>query len=155
MARKPITLQGYKKLRERLEYLQRVEMPRIVQAIEEARGHGDINENAEYHAAKEQQGIIQAQINDLQGRLSDLDIVNESQFSTDKVSFGSTVVLEDLMSGQKFTYQLVGEAEADPGAGKISIASPMATAMLGKEVGDEFKVRTPRGLRKFEILAIR
>jgi transcription elongation factor GreA len=154
MARKPITIEGYKKLRDRLEHLQRVEMPKVVQAIEEARGHGDISENAEFHAAKEQQGIIQAQIIDLQGRLSDLDIVNANQFSTDKVSFGSTVVLEDLDNGQKFTYQLVGEAEADPGAGKISIASPMATAMLGKETGDEFKVRTLNGLRKFEILEI-
>lgn len=155
MARKPITLEGYKKLRDRLEYLQRIEMPKVVQAIEEARGHGDISENAEFHAAKEQQGIIQAQINDLQGRLSNLDIVNVNQFSTDKVSFGSTVVLEDLISGQKLAYQLVGEAEADAGAGKISIASPMAMAMLGKEAGDEFKVRTLNGLRKFEILEIR
>ena len=155
MARKPITYEGYKKLRERLAYLQRVEMPKVVQEIEVAREHGDISENAEFHAAKEQQGIIQAQIIYLQGRLSNLDIVNVSQFSTDHVAFGSTVLLEDLESGQKLTYQLVGEDEADPGASKISIMSPMATAMLGKEARDEIQVRTPNGLRKFEILDIR
>jgi transcription elongation factor GreA len=155
MARKPITHEGYKKLRSRLDHLQRVEMPRIVQAIEEARGHGDISENAEFHAAKEQQGIIQAQISDLQDRLSDLDIIDASQFSTDHAAFGSTVILENLDSGEKLTYQLVGEDEADPHIGKISIASPMAAAILGKEVGDEVRVRTPNGLKKFEILDIR
>jgi len=155
MARKPITREGYKKLRSRLDYLQRVEMPKIVQAIEEAREHGDISENAEFHAAKEQQGIIHAQISDLQSRLSNLDIVNASQFSTDRASFGSIVLLEDIDAGQKLTYQLVGEDEADPGDGKISIISPMAKAMLGKEAGDEIQVRTPNGLRSFEILEIR
>ena len=154
MARKPITHEGYKKLRERLEHLQRVEMPKIVKAIEEARAHGDISENAEYHAAKEQQGIIQAQINDLQTRLSNLEIVDSNQFSTDRVSFGTTVLLEDLDSAQRVIYQLVGEDEADPAEGRISIISPMAIAMLGKEAGDEIKVHTPNGLRKFEILEI-
>jgi len=155
MARKPITREGYKKLRNRLDYLQRVEMPKIVVAIEEAREHGDISENAEFHAAKEQQGIIHAQISDLQSRLSNLDIVNVSQFSTDRASFGSIVLLEDLDTGQKLTYQLVGEDEADPGDGKISIISPMAKAMLGKEAGDEIQARTPNGLRSFEILEVR
>jgi len=154
MARKPITHEGYKKLRSRLDHLQRVEVPRNVQAIEDARAHGDISENAEFHAAKEQQALIQAQISDLKERLSNLDIVNVSQFSTDHVAFGSTVILENLNNGEKLTYQLVGEDEADPNLGKISIISPLAAAILGKEEGDEVQVRTPNGLKKFQILAI-
>ncbi len=155
MARNPITNEGYRKLRARLDHLQRVEMPKIVQAIEEARAHGDISENAEFQAAKEQQGFIHAQISDLQSRMSNLIIVDVSQLSTDHVSFGSTVVLEDLDNGQKLSYQLVGEDEADPSAGKISIISPLAAAMKGKKIGDEIQVRTPKGIREFEILDVR
>ncbi|MBW2147315.1 MAG: transcription elongation factor GreA [Deltaproteobacteria bacterium] len=155
MTRKPITPEGYRKLLARLDHLKRVEMPKIVQAIEEAREHGDISENAEFHAAKEQQGIIQAQIHDIQARLSNLNIVDVDQLSMDHVTFGSTVVLEDLDNGQKVTYQLVGEDEADPGAGKISIISPVALALKGKKIGEEIQVRTPKGIREFEVLDIR
>ncbi len=150
----PITRAGYERLKKELERLQREERPRIIQAIEEARGHGDLSENAEYEAAKEKQALIEAQISDLSDKLSRCHIVEKIENSNGKVVFGCTVVLEDLDTGIIERFCLVGPYEAKVELGTISISSPMGKALLGKEVGDEVKVHTPKGVRTLEILEV-
>ncbi len=152
----PITILGAELLRIELRRLKSVERPRIIQAIAEARAHGDLKENAEYHAAKEEQGFIEARIRDIDGKLSNAQIIDVTQFgSTGKVIFGATVDLVDEEDGKELTYRIVGEDEADIVAGMISVGSPIARALIGKEQGDVAVVNAPGGEKAFEIIEIR
>ena len=153
-ARVPMTYQGYQRLMEDLKRLKSVERPKIVQEIEEARGHGDLSENAEFHAAKERQSFLDVQIRDIEDRLARAQVIEVSKLSGDKVVFGATVTLSDGDTGEKVVYQIVGDHEAEPKNGKISISSPVARALIGKYEGDEVQVRTPTGIRTLEILRL-
>jgi len=150
----PMTPDGHLALREELKRLKTVERPRNVLDIEEARGHGDISENAEFHAAKEKQAFLEGRIADIEGKLSRADVVDISQLSGGKVVFGATVKLLDVDTDEKVAYKIVGEDEANLAQRKISCTSPIARAMIGRNVGDEVTVRTPRGERTMEILAV-
>jgi transcription elongation factor GreA len=155
MNRKPLTSKGAERLREELKRLKSVERPRIIQAIAEARAHGDLSENAEYHAAREQQGFCEGRIKELEHELSHCQIIDVSHLpKTDKVVFGATVSLE-AESGDEIVFQIVGEAEADVRLGLISITSPIARALVGKTEGDEVDVAVPDGNRTFEIVSVR
>ncbi len=156
MSKVPLTLRGAKKMREELKQLKSVERPTVIKAIAEARAHGDLKENAEYHAAKEQQGFIEGRIKDLEGKLSHAQIIDVSEMTaTGRVIFGSTVLLGDEETGKEITYQIVGEDEADAKAGMISYTSPIARALIGKEEGDVVVVRAPGGDREVEIIEVR
>ncbi len=155
MDRFPITLQGYNRLRTELQRLEQEERPRVIQAIAEARGHGDISENAEYEAAKEKQALLEGRINDLHNKLSQCEVVELPEGSAERVIFGSTVDLEDLDTGEEVRYCLVGPYEADLAYGTISVTSPIGQALIGKEAGDDVKVQTPGGVKNFEILDIK
>jgi transcription elongation factor GreA len=150
----PMTTRGYQFLMEELKRLKGVERPRLVQEIEEARGHGDLSENAEFHAAKERQSLLDVQIREIEDRLARAQVIEVSKLSGDKVVFGATVSLADGDTGEKVVYQIVGDHEAEPKNGKISISSPVARALIGKSEGDEVQVRTPTGVRSFEILSV-
>ncbi len=150
----PMTMMGKQRLVETLRRLKSVERPKIVREIEEAREHGDISENAEFHAAKERQSLIVAQILDLEDTLSRAQVIDISKLSGDKVVFGATVTLADGDSGDEVSYQIVGDHEAEPKNGKISVSSPIARSLIGKSVGDEVQVRIPTGVRNFEILDV-
>jgi transcription elongation factor GreA len=155
MNKVPLTLRGAEKLREELNELKSVARPRVIQAIAEARAHGDLKENAEYHAAREQQSFIEGRIQDIEGKLSNAQIIDVSTLKADgKVIFGATLVLEDLNSGERLRYQIVGEDEADIKAGCISIGSPIARALIGKREGDEVSINTPGGVRELEIVEV-
>lgn len=155
MTRKPLTLKGAERLREELKRLKQVERPRIIQAIAEARAHGDLSENAEYHAAREQQAFCEGRINELEHELSHCQIIDVSHLPrTDKVVFGATVALESE-TGEEVVFQIVGEPEADVKLGQISITSPIARALVGKSEGDEVDVAVPGGTRTFEIVSVR
>lgn len=156
MQRVPMTVNGEKKLREELEHLKRVERPRIVEAIAEARAHGDLKENAEYHAAREQQSFAEGRIADIEAKLSNLQIIDVTQLPhTGKIIFGVTVDLVNCEDDKETTYQIVGEDEADIEQGKISVGSPIARALIGKEEGDVVTVHTPGGDVDYEILAVK
>ncbi|OGT07593.1 MAG: transcription elongation factor GreA [Gammaproteobacteria bacterium GWF2_41_13] len=156
LKRVPMTTQGAIKLREELQQLKHVERPRVIQAIAEARAHGDLKENAEYHAAREQQGFIEGRIADIEAKLSLAEIIDISKIPHQgKVIFGTTVVLSNLDSDKEVTYQIVGDDEADIQAGKISVNSPVARAMIGKMEGDEVIVKTPSLETHYEIVEIR
>jgi transcription elongation factor GreA len=155
MEKIPMTIAGEKVLRERLKHMKEVERPSVVRAIEEARAHGDLSENAEYHSAREKQGIVEAQIRDLEDRLGRAEVIDTSRLSGDRVVFGATVVLEDGESDEQVTYQIVGTEEADPKAGRISYTSPLARAIIGKKEGDLVQFRAPGGVREYEVLEIR
>src|SRR3990172_9413886 len=150
----PMTYQGYQRLLEELKRLKSVERPKLVQEIEEARGHGDLAENAEFHAAKERQSFLDVQIREIEDKLARAQVIEVSKLSGDKVVFGATVTLADGDTGDKMVYQIVGDHEAEPKNGKISISSPFARALIGKSEGDEVQVRTPTGVRSLEILSI-
>ncbi len=154
MDRFPITREGYNRLRTELQRLEREERPRVIQAIAEAREHGDISENAEFEAAKERQGLVEGKINDLHSKLGQWEIVEVSEGSVDRVIFGSTVDLEDLDTGEEARYRLVGPYEADLAQGTISVTSPIGQALIGKEAGDDIRVQTPGGVKNLEILDI-
>jgi len=154
--RVPITLRGAEALRNELRKLKSEDRPNVIKAIAEARAHGDLSENAEYHAAREQQGFIEGRIQELEGKLGNAEIIDVTQMAnTGKVIFGSTVDLEDEASGTKVAYQIVGEDEADIKAGRISVGSPIARALVGKGEGDSVEVATPGGKRNYEIIAVR
>ena len=153
-SRVPMTYQGYQRLLEELKRLKSVERPKLVQEIEEARDHGDISENAEFHAAKDRQSLLDVQIREIEDRLARSQVIEVSKLSGDKVVFGATVTLADGDTGDKVIYQIVGDHEAEPRNGKISISSPVARALIGKCEGDEVQVRTPTGVRTFEILGL-
>jgi transcription elongation factor GreA len=153
--RAPITLRGAEALRVELRKLKSESRPNVIKAIAEARSHGDLSENAEYHAAREQQGFIEGRIQDLEGKLSTAEIIDVTQLKpTGRVVFGVTVDLEDEDSGAKVTYQIVGEDEADIKVGRISIGSPIARALVGKQQGDAVEVVVPSGKRNYEIIAV-
>lgn len=143
MEKVPMLAEGYERLTADLKLL-REERPRIVDAIEEARAHGDLSENAEYHAAKERQGQVEAQIGDLEGKISRAQIIDPKTLSGDKIIFGATVTLLDE-NDKPIKYQIVGETEADAGKGRISYSSPLARALIGKQVDDEIEVTVPSG----------
>jgi len=147
----PMTIHGYEKLQAEVKELKEVKRPAVVKAIEEALEHGDLKENAEYHAAKEQQKNIDNRLAELQEILGNAQIVDPSELAHDKVSFGSTVVMTDLDTDEEVTYTIVGGAESNPDIGLISFNSPLAKQLLGKEEGDEVKVRLPGGEKEFEI----
>jgi transcription elongation factor GreA len=152
--RVPMTNQGYQRLVEELKRLKTVERPKNVREIEEARGHGDLSENAEFHAAKERQSLLDVQIREIEDKLARAQVIDVAALSGDKVVFGATVSLSDQDTGEELIYQIVGDHEAEPKNGKISISSPIARALIGKCEGDEAEVRTPTGVRSFEILRI-
>ncbi len=154
MERVPITTEGYKRLEEELHRLKSEERPRIIQAIAEARSHGDLSENAEYHAAKEAQGLNEAKVAELEDKISRADIIDTSKLSGATVKFGATVTLVDEDTDEKVKYQIVGDTEAAVKDGKISISSPIARALIGKSKGDSAEVVTPKGARSYEILKI-
>jgi len=152
----PITTEGAEKLKLELQRLKSVERPRIIVAIAEARAHGDLSENAEYHAAKEQQSFTEGRIAELEGRISNAQIIDPKTVNADgKVVFGATLNLMDEQSGTEVTYQIVGDYEADIAQGKLSISSPIARALIGKVEGDVVEVQVPSGLRSYEILEVR
>lgn len=152
----PLTKRGAEKLKEELHRLKTVERHAVVQAIAEARAQGDLSENAEYEAAKDKQGFIEGRIQEIEGKLAAAQIIDPSQLQAEgRVVFGSTVALEDEDSGTRVTYQIVGEDEADLKLGMVSISSPIARALIGKEVGDVAEVKAPGGVRSYEIVEVR
>jgi transcription elongation factor GreA len=156
MKRTPMTLRGAEALRAELKRLKSEARPNVIKAIIEARGHGDLSENAEYHAAREQQGFIEGRIGDIESKLANAEIIDPTKLAvTDKVVFGATMELADQDGGVRVTYQIVGEDEADIRAGRISVTSPIARAVIGKSVGDVVDVAAPGGMRSYEIVAVR
>jgi len=156
MKRTPMTLQGAERLRAELKRLKSEARPNIIKAIAEARGHGDLSENAEYHAAREQQGFIEGRINEIETKLAHADIIDPSKLPrTGKVVFGAVVELEDQEGGARVIYQITGEDEADIRGGRISITSPIARALVGKAEGDVVDVAAPGGTRSYEIIMVR
>ena len=152
----PMTARGAARLRAELEELKTVKRPAVIQAISEARAHGDLKENAEYHAAREQQGFIEGRIKQLEGELSHAQIIDVTRLGAgDKVVFGATVDLVDTQTGQEITYQIVGDLEADIKLKLIAISSPIARALIGKHEGDEVTLEAPGGTKEFEIVAVR
>ncbi len=156
MKRTPMTLRGAEALRVELKRLKTESRPNVIKAIAEARGHGDLSENAEYHAAREQQGFIEGRIKEIEGKLANADVIDTTKLTnTGKVVFGALVELEDQEAAQRVTYQVVGEDEADIKSGRISITSPIARAVVGKSEGDVVDVAAPGGIRSYEIVAVR
>jgi len=156
MKRTPMTLRGAETLRAELKRLKSEARPAIIKAIAEARGHGDLSENAEYHAAREQQGFIEGRIKEIEHKLASADVIDPARVpNTGKVVFGASVELEDQADGARVTYQVVGEDEADIRAGRISVTSPIARALVGKSEGEVVDVAAPGGTRSYEIVAVR
>lgn len=156
MTKIPLTVKGAEKLREELHRLKTVDRPSVVAAIAEARSHGDLSENAEYDAAKERQGFIEGRIAEVEGKLSNAQIIDPTLLDADgRCVFGATVEMEDQDSGDSVTYQIVGEDEADIKVGKISVNSPVARALIGKYAGDIAQVQAPGGMREYEIIDVR
>ena len=156
MNKVPMTVRGHELLQEELKRLKSVDRPQVIQAIAEARAHGDLKENAEYHAAKEQQGFIEGRIKDLEGKLSHLQVIDVTAIDAKgKVVFGSTVDLIDEDSGDELTYTIVGEDEADIKTGLISYTSPVARAIIGKSEGDVASFQAPGGEKNFEVIEVR
>ncbi len=151
----PMSMNGSQRLREELENLERVERHEIVRAIEVARAHGDLSENAEYHAAKERQGMIEGRIMELKDKLGRAEVIDCSEVATGRAVFGTVVTLMDMDTDEEITYQLLGPEEADVKKGSISVLSPLGRAILGKEVGDEVITKTPGGMREFEMVEIK
>lgn len=150
----PMTVLGKKRLDEELKQLMTVERPTVIKAIEVARGHGDLSENADYSAAKERQGFIEGRIQDINGKLARAQIVDPTLIKSDKVVFGATVILEEQATGKSTTYQIVGVDEADIKSGKIGITSPLARALIGKMQGDEVVVQAPKGEVRYDVVKI-
>ena len=156
MSKVPLTVNGAERLRIELHRLKTIERPSVIAAIAEARAHGDLSENAEYDAAKERQGFVEGRIQEVEGKLSNAQIIDPKLLDADgRCVFGATVDLEDQDSGDAVTYQIVGEDEADIKNGKLSVASPMARALIGKYAGDIAQVQAPGGIREYEIIDIR
>ena len=156
MSKIPLTVVGAEKLRQELHNLKTVERPKVISAIAEARSHGDLSENAEYDAAKERQGFIEGRIVELESKLGSAQIIDPKSLNADgRCVFGATVDLQEQVNGDKVTYQIVGDDEADIKHGKISISSPIARALIGKYAGDVVEVQAPGGVREFEIIDVR
>ncbi len=154
MSRLPITNEGFEKLSQDLARLKTVERPAVIAAIAEARDHGDLSENAEYHAAKEKQGFLEGRIMELEDKMARSEIIDISKLSGDTIKFGAKVNLVDLDNNKKISYQIVGEYESELEQGKISITSPIAKAMVGKSKGEVIEVRAPSGIKEYEILEV-
>ena len=154
LQRVPVTKEGYEALRKELEKLKRVERPENIKAIEEARAHGDLSENAEFAAAKDRQGFIEGRISELQYKIANADIIIPDQLNKDKAVFGSTVLLENIETGENVEYQLVGPDESDIEKGRISISSPLGQAILGRKPGEELILQVPGGKREYELVEI-
>ena len=154
MKKMPITREGLENLNKQLIHLQRVERPDNIRAISEARSHGDLSENAEYHAAKEKQSFLEGKMNELKTAISFAEVIDVETGPTDRVVFGRTVLLYDLNAEKEISYQLVGPYESSPENGKISVKSPLGQGLIGQEIGDEVKIKTPGGIEEFEILEI-
>jgi transcription elongation factor GreA len=156
MSRSPITARGAAKLREELDRLKSVDRPQVIEAIAEARAHGDLKENAEYHAAREQQGFIEGRISELEDKLSNAEVIDVASLAgKDRIVFGATVELFDLETEDEATYQIVGDGEASIESGLISVSSPIARALIGKQEGDIAEVDAPGGKREYEVVGIR
>jgi transcription elongation factor GreA len=156
MNKVPMTVRGAQLLREELQRLKSEDRPQVIQAIAEARAHGDLKENAEYHAAKEQQGFIEGRIKEIEGKLSHIQVIDVTTIDArGKVVFGSTVELLDVQTDTETTYKIVGEDEADIGAGLVSYTSPIARALIGKDEGDEVNFSAPGGDKHYEIMEVR
>ncbi len=155
MEKVPMTAEGHSAMLDEIKHLKSVERPRIIRAIEEARTHGDLSENAEYHAAKDQQGWTEARVAELEDKISRADVIDITKLSGDTVKFGAKVTLVDEETDEKVSYQIVGEFEADVKKGKISISSPIARAIIGKKKGDSVEVTTPGGGKSYEILKVK
>jgi transcription elongation factor GreA len=151
----PMTPEGYQRLQEELKHLIRVERPRVVQDIAEARDHGDLSENAEYDAAKERQGFVEGRIAEINNKMARAQVIDVSTIETDKVVFGATVTVYDDESESESTYRIVGEDESDIKQGLISVSSPVAKALIGHRVDDEVQVKVPSGIRIYEIIDIK
>jgi transcription elongation factor GreA len=155
MIKVPLTVRGAELLREELQRLKSVERPSVIEAIAEARSHGDLSENAEYDAAKERQGFVEGRIADLEGKLSNAQVIDPATLDAEgRVVFGSTVDLLDLETEEAVTYQIVGDDEANIKAGRVSVNSPVARALIGKEAGDVAEVFAPGGVREYEVLNV-
>ena len=154
MDRIPVTPEGYEALKKELENLKRVERPQNIKAIEEARAHGDLSENAEFDAAKDRQGFIEGRIGELGFKLANADVINPDNLPKDRAVFGTKVLLENIDTGEEVEYQLVGSDESDIGNGRISVSSPLCKAILGKKPGDELTLEVPGGKRIYELVEI-
>ncbi len=154
MDRIPITLEGYNKLKAELNKLKNVDSKEVIEAIQEARGHGDLSENAEYDAAKERQGFLEARINEIESKMTRFEIIDISKMSGDKITFGATVTLENVDTSEVKTYTIVGPDEADIIKGKVSVLSPLARAIIGKKAGDDAIVQAPGGEIEYEIMKV-
>lgn len=155
MSSVPMTVTGKKKLEDELKQLKYTERPKVIEAIAEARSHGDLSENAEYDAAREKQGFIEGRIKDLEDKIARAQVVDPSQVRTDKIVFGATVKIKDLETDEDKTYQIVGVDESDVKEGKLSIESPIARQLLNKKEGDVVTIRVPKGEFEYEIVSIR
>jgi len=154
MEKVPMTAEGHSAMMDEIKHLKTVERPRIIKLIEEARSHGDLSENAEYHAAKEQQGWMEARVAELEDKISRADVIDITRLSGETVKFGAKVTLVDEETDDESSYQIVGEFEADVKKGKISVSSPIARAIIGKRKGDSVEVTTPGGGKSYEILRV-
>jgi len=154
LERIPITTGGYEALKEKVRYLKSVERQEVIRAIQEARAHGDLSENAEYEAAKERQAFLEGKIGELEYKIASADVIDPKTVKTDSVVFGCTVVLQNLDTDEEVRYQLVGPDESDVNQGRISVSSPLGRAMIGKKVDDEFVVQAPGGTRRYELIDI-
>tara|TARA_Y100000590_G_scaffold235899_1_gene265651 strand:+ start:1802 stop:2287 length:486 start_codon:yes stop_codon:yes gene_type:complete len=155
MSREPMTISGFNKLETELKTLKTTERPNVIKAIEEARAHGDLSENAEYHAAKERQAMIEGRIADLEDKLSRAEVIDPTKLSGENVTFGATVTLIDEDTDEKATYQIVGSEESDIKKGLLSITSPVAKALIGKSKGEQVEVKTPKGIKDYEIVNVK
>lgn len=154
MERIPITREGLERLKKELGHIKRIERPGNVKAIEEARAHGDLSENAEYHAAKEKQSFLEGRIAELEDVISRAEVIDINDSDSDRVVFGKTVLICNIVTDEEIRYQLLGPYESAPEKGRISVHSPLGQALIGREVGDEVRVKTPGGIQEFEILEI-
>jgi transcription elongation factor GreA len=149
--KQPMSVQGKARLEDELKNLVQIERPKIIKAIEEARSNGDLSENADYDAAKERQGFIEARIADIQNKIANAEVIDISSLKSEKIIFGAHVVLLDIESDEEITYQIVGEDEADVSSGKISVFSPLARSVIGKRKGDFIEFKSPKGEKEFEV----
>ena len=154
MEKIPLTLSGFKKLEEELKHLKNSERPAVIRAIAEAREHGDLSENAEYHAARERQSFIEGRIAELEDKVSRADVIDVAKLAGKNVKFGATVTVVDEDADEEHVYQIVGAEESDIGSGKLSVTAPLARALVGKAVGDRVEVSTPKGSKAYEILKV-
>ena len=150
----PMTAEGYARLQEEGKHLKSVERPAIIKAIAQAREHGDLSENAEYHAARERQSFIEGRLAEIEDQIARAEVIDVSKLSGDTVKFGAKVTVADEDSGEEQTYQIVGTAEADINHGRLSVSAPLARALIGKSVGDSVEVNTPRGAKSYEIVSV-